>query len=140
MGELHELRLRHNKFTDNLDVYIEEVIDDNQALLDLNRKQLKEEHKDVFDYPIEPPYSYLTAQKKGFSTPDLYDTGRMFDEMTIEAKGTAFFINSGVEYARDLKDKYGAGTFGIARSMQSIAKEITTDALGQIYIKLVYKR
>lgn len=139
MGALHDFRLRHNQFTQNIDGYVSGIIDDNQDLLNLNREQLKEEHKTAKDQFITPKYSRNYAIKKGFTTPDLYVTGLMFNEMSIETKGQQFTINSGVDYAPGLVEKYGSDIFGIAISKQPKAKQITTKELAAQYKKVCYK-
>jgi len=139
MGALHDFRLRHNQFTQNIDGYVSGIIDDNQDLLDLNREQLKEEHKTAKDQFIIPKYSKNYAKRKGFTTPDLYVTGLMFKEMTIESKGQQFTINSGVDYAPGLIEKYSSDIFGIAISKRDQAKQITTRELADQYKKVCYK-
>ena len=140
MGEVHELRLRSKRFTENINLYIESVVDDNQELIDLNRKQLKDEHKTKKDQPIRPEYSKVTATLKGFRTPDLYDTGEMQRTLTIQAtKDGNYYIDPTVDYGRSLIERYSEDIFGIARSLQSQAKAITSKALAQLYKELVIK-
>jgi len=138
MGKLHDFTVKHNRFTQDIDIYVNGIIDDNQELLNLNREQLKEEHKTAKDQFIIPKYSKAYAKKKGFSTPDLYVSGDMFKAMSIEAKGQQFTINSSVDYAPKLEDQYSSDIFGIAPSNQGKAKQITTEELGKQYKEIVY--
>jgi len=138
MGQFHELRLRHNRFVEQLDITVQDVINDNQELLDLNRKQLKVEHKTVQDAPIRPEYSPWYARLKGFKTPDLYATGETHKTLQIEATGTAYHIKGTTDQSPDLEKKYGE-VFGIAKSMLNDAKSITTAAISKIYRNLVFK-
>lgn len=138
MGKLHDFTIKHNRFTQDIESYVEGIIDDNQELLNLNREQLKEEHKTAKDQFIVPKYSKNYAKKKGFSTPDLYVTGDMFKAMSIEAKGQQFTINSSVDYAPKLEEWYSSDIFGIAPSKQAKAKRITTEELANQYKKIVY--
>jgi hypothetical protein len=138
MGALHDFATRHHKFTENIENYVEGIIDDNQALLDLNREQLKQEHKTAKDQFISPKYSKNYAKLKGFTIPDLYVTGDMFKAMTIEAKAQQFEINSGADYAGKLVDQYGSDIFGIAPTKQKRAKQITTEELSKQYKSLCY--
>ena len=140
MGAFHELAVRHNNFVKNIDSYVEGAVDDNNALLDLNREQLNEEHKNKLDQPITPPYSYLTAQIKGFKTPNLYDTGELFDSLTIEAKGKSYFVKGHTDYTPKLLEKYGKDIFGIAKSKQPAAKKITTKELANAYKQSVFNK
>jgi len=139
MGQFHELRVRHNRFVDQIDTTIEDVINDNQALLDLNRRQLKEEHKDTLDRLIKPEYSPWYARLKGFKTPDLYDTGETHKTLMIEAKDDQFNITGTTDQSPALVKKYGP-VFGIAKSMFDDAKSITTVAIAKIYRNLVFKK
>lgn len=136
---VHELRINSNKFVENLDSYVESVIDDNEELLNLNRKQLKEEHKTKKDQPISPEYVAWYARLKGFRTPDLFVTGELYRSMTIEAKGNQYDIKGHTDYTKKLIDKYTGDIFGIAISMQSQAKKLTTEALSKLYRRFVFK-
>ena len=136
-----ELRQRSNRFTENIDIYIENVIDDNQALIDLNREQLHNEHKTANDQPITPQYSKWYAAIKGFSTPDLYATGETQRTLTIEAtRDGQFYIDGHTEQTPELMEKYGEDIFGIARSRRSQAKAITTEAMAKLYKEIVLQR
>ncbi len=138
MGQFHELRTRHNRFVEQLDLTIQDVINDNQSLLDLNRKQLKDEHKDTLDRLIKPEYSPWYARLKGFKTPDLFATGETHKTLMIEATGDQFNIKGTTDQAPGLEKKYGP-VFGIAKSMLNDAKSITTVAIAKIYRTLVFK-
>ncbi len=138
MGAVSELRKRSNKFVADLQAHIEAAVDDNQQLLNLNKSQLKDEHATINDSPILPPYSNEYAALKGFRTPDLYFSGDLFKSMTIEAKGTQYIIEGHTDYTEKLKAKY-KGIFGVAKSKQSIAKQITTKLLAQFYKAEVIK-
>lgn len=140
MGALHDFAVKHHKFVENIDSYIEGIIDDNQELLNLNRSQLKEEHKTAKDQFIAPKYTRNYAKFKGFTIPDLYLTGDMFEAMSIEAKGQQFTINSSVDYAPKLIEQYGADIFGIAKTKQDQAKQITTDELAKQYREVCYTK
>lgn len=134
MGAVHELRLRSNRFVQDLPVYIEGVIDDNEALIDLNRKQLKEEHATTLDQPIRPPYSKSYAEMKGFKTPDLYFTGELFASLTIRStKEGKYYIDGHTDYTDKLIGQYTEKIFGIAKSKEKEAQKITTQELAQAY-------
>lgn len=140
MGQVHELRMRSNSFVTNLQSYIESIVDDNQRLLDLNRKQLRVEHKTAKDKPITPPYSSWTASLKGFRTPDLYDTGELQRTLVIEAtKDGHYYISGTTDYTGSLMERYTEDIFGIAPSMQKEAQSITAAELRDLYQKTVLK-
>lgn len=136
---VHELRIKSNRFVENIDSYIESVIDDNQELLDLNREQLKDEHKTTKDQPIRPKYSKGYAALKGFDTPDIYLTGELQKTMIIEAtKDRQFYVRPTVEYGFKIIEQYGEEIFGIAKSKLTRAKQITTALLSKIYKQSVF--
>lgn len=147
MGAVHEFRLRHNEFTKNLPAYIEGAIDDNEALIDLNRKQLKDEHATTLDQPIQPPYSKGYAKLKGFKTPDLYLTGELFAGLTIRSaevkasplKGN-YYIDGHTDYTPKLIGQYTEKIFGIAKSKQAQAQNITTKEIAEAYRSAVYTK
>jgi hypothetical protein len=112
---------------------IKEIITDNQALLDLNRSQLRDEHKTKLDKAITPPYSKNYATLKGFKTPDLYVTGAMFKAMKLRKSRDGYVITSLVDYAVKLIEKYTPDIFGIAKSKQTEAYAITTPELTKRY-------
>lgn len=140
MGLLHDFATRHHKFVENIDSYIESIIDDNQELLNLNRSQLKDEHKTAKDQFVAPKYTRNYAKFKGFTIPDLYVTGDMFKAMSIEAKGQQFTINSSVDHAPKLVEQYGVDIFGIAKTKQAEAKQITTEELAKQYKEVCYTK
>jgi hypothetical protein len=140
MGKLHDFTVKHNRFVENIDSYVEGIIDDNQELLNLNREQLKEEHKTAKDAFIVPKYSPGYAKQKGFSTPDLFVTGDMFKSMSIESKGSQFKISSSVDYTEKLVDQYSGDIFGIAPTKQTKAKQITTTELTKQYKSSCYSQ
>lgn len=137
MGRIHDIRLRSDRFIEQIDSYIETVIDDNQDLLNLNREQLKEEHSTKKGQPIRPRYSKWYAEFKGFETPDLYLTGETQETLTIEAKGKQFNIEGHTEQVPKLIDKYGADIFGIPNARTNEAKNITTKAIADLFKKHV---
>lgn len=139
MGKVHELRIRSNRFIMDLDNVIKSIVTDNEQLLNLNREQLKDEHKNKLDEFIQPPYSRNYAIWKGFSTPNLYVTGNMFSKMKLRTTRNGYIITSLVEYTQKLTDEYGYGldVFGIALSKQNEAYQITTPLLTDEYRKKV---
>ena len=139
MGQFHELRLRSNSFVSQIDSYIESIVDDNEALLDLNRRQLKEEHKTAKGKPVSPQYSRSYAAFKGFKTPNLFLTGEFQRAFTIEAKGKAFNISSSDDKTEKLTDKYGTDIFGISKEDQQDAQAITIKELAKVYKKVVFQ-
>ena len=134
MGKLHDFATRHHKFTESIEGRLVNIVDGNQDLLNLNREQLKEEHKTSKGVPVSPNYrSDEYAKMKGFKTPDLYLTGKMFESMILETDGKTFEINSSVDYTPKLIEQYGSEIFGIAKTKQKTAKQITTKELTNQY-------
>ena len=141
MGKLHEFAVKHAAFVKSMDGRIVNIIDGNQNLLNLNRAQLKKEHKTSADVSVSPKYrSAEYARMKGFTIPDLYLTGAMFKAMTLQADGKTFEINSLVPYAPKLINQYGDEIFGIPKSKQPAAKQITTNDLAKQYKAACYSK
>ena len=140
MGKVHDLRVRSNRFVMDMENVIKSIITDNQALLDLNRSQLKDEHKTKLDQPITPPYSRTYAEWKGFKTPDLYVTGAMFNTMKLRKSREGYVITSLVEYTKKLTEQYGMDIFGIAISKQTEAHSITTPLIAEQYKTKVFTK
>jgi len=86
MGAFHNLRLRHNKFVDNIDNYTDSVVNGNKDLVNLNIENL-EQSLSTKDSPITPKYAKSTAKYKGFVYPYLHDTGDIYKSIPISANG-----------------------------------------------------
>ena len=141
MGAVHELRIRSNNFVAALDNTIIMIVNEHQEeLVNLNREQLKDEHKTALDQPITPPYSTTTKSYKGFSTPDLFDTGTMQASMKIRVNKGFYSIMAFTDYVPKLLAQYGKNIFGIAPSKQDKAKAVTTKALQESYRKNVVRK
>ena len=138
MGAVHEFRVRHNKFVDNLPSYIEGVVDDNKELLDLNREQLMSGRKSSGKYL--PAYSNRSVEEFGKPTGPilLYDTGEFPESFTITAKGSAYDIQGDDLY--DLAKTYGQDIYGIAKWNQPNAKQITSKSIAEQYKEIVYTK
>jgi len=107
------------------------------VLVDLNRKQMLAS-KDANDTTITPKYSASYAALKGFSNPNLKDTGAFQKDMYLIAKENEFFINSIDDKAPALESRYGSDIFGIAPSNEPIAKREASNNLFSIYKKEVW--
>lgn len=137
MGAFHNLRIRHNKFVENIDNYAESVINGNKSLVNLNIENL-EQSLSTKDSVITPKYAKSTASYKGFVYPDLHDTGDLYKSLNIEANKSEYTIFGTVPYFEDLLNRY-KNAFGVAKSKQPKAKNITTSLLGKLYKKIVFK-
>lgn len=135
---IHEIRVRSNKFIENLQSYIEGVVDDNQDLLNLNREQLLDGKKSSGKYM--PAYSNRSVDE--FNKPPgpirLFDSGDFHGSFTIESKGSTFDIKGTDLYG--LEDRFGMDIYGISKANQPKAKQITTKQLSEDYKKAVLNR
>lgn len=139
MGAVHEFRLRHNEFVKNLPAYIEGAIDDNEALIDLNRKQLLEGRKASGKYL--PAYSDRSVEEFGKPTGPimLYDTGDFHGSFTIAAtKDKNYYVKGYDIYG--LAERFGEDIYGIAKWNQPTAKKITTAEIAASYRSAVYTK
>jgi len=73
---IHELRVRSNEFVANLDQHIAAVVNFNEDLEELSRKQLKDNRR-ADDTAISPDYSPLYADWKRTFHPQSYGDGRV---------------------------------------------------------------
>ena len=137
MGSLHEFRLRHNQFTQNIDGYVSGIIDDNQDLLNLNREQLLDGKK--ANGNAMPKYSNVSVEVYGKPTGPirLFDTGDFHKSFTIATSGSTFSITGEDLYG--LESRFGSDIYGIAKTKQPKAKQITTKELAAQYKKVCYK-
>jgi hypothetical protein len=138
-----QLKERSNKFVAQLDTHIAEIVNFNEDLEELNRKQLRES-KLADGNNISRPYSRRYAIWKQHFYPQSYTgkvnlllTGTLYQSLEIKARGrNEYFINTDVSYGADLFDKYG-NYLGIAPENQPKAQEITGKLLAEKYNKLV---
>lgn len=106
----------------NFDMYVEEVIRDNeQIIINLNRqdqlynKGITSTSKDISSYR---PYKSLTIkikQEKGQPTDrvTLRDRGDFYEGFYVRYFEGGFLINSTDDKTQELKDKYGQDIFGL---------------------------
>lgn len=147
MLTIRKLRVNSNKFIQNLDKHIREIVDFNERLEQLNKNQLKNSMLST-GAPIEPPYSnpYRDWKSRNFpesigdGRPNLFLTGKLYNNMDIRIKTSGRFeISSTVPYILRLSRKYTDKIFGISPDNQPIAKSITTQMLSEIWQREVLK-
>lgn len=147
--KLHELRLKSDKFTANIEQRIEESIlfAENQ-IVDLNREQMKNRQVDSKDNDM-PEYSSKWKSIKGLTYWNLFQKGNFHRAMFLSVKYpsyeistrdrklpkilalAAFKLNGTIEAAKNK-------IFGIAPSNRDKAKQITTKAFAQKYKSQVF--
>lgn len=107
---------------DMIDAFDEAMSDTKvrEEVLDVNREQMRLKGEDSEGKKLRPKYVPATQKRKKrlgsktTPTPDLYDTGKMQDEMELKKTGRGeYSISSPVEYVRYNYDRYGQ-FFGIA--------------------------
>jgi len=136
---IHKLRKRSNEFVKKLNEHQAEAIDESkEELIKINQKQLQASTL-ADGKAITPLYSLAYAKKKGYSNPDLYDTGEMYRQMDVitdETKGS-YFITS---FAKHTKYLYRYGKiFGIAPKNLPVAANSTVERLKRLWYVLVVK-
>ncbi len=140
---IRQLRERSNKFVAELDSTIAEIVNYNEDLEELNRKQLRQS-KLADDKAITPFYSPLYAEYKRTFYPssyadgkvNLFLTGDFYKSLEIKAKGKEYAITSDDSKALKLARKYGQIT-GIAPSNQPEAQKIVGEKLAEKYKQIV---
>ena len=140
---IHELRVRSNEFVANLDQHIAAVVNFNEDLEELNRKQLKDNRR-ADDTAISPDYSPLYADWKRTFHPQSYGDGRVnlflsgdfYKSLEIRARGDEYLITSDISYALKLARKYGNIT-GISPKSQPAAQKIVVPLLREKFRQTV---
>jgi hypothetical protein len=128
-----------------LDTIIAGIVNYNEELEELNRKQLRESRL-ADDRPISPDYSPHYAHFKRTFYPQSYADGKvnlylfgdLYRSLEIKARGQEYLITTDVPYSLKLAKKYGQYT-GIAPSNQPEAQRITGKKLADKYNEMVLK-
>lgn len=138
VSQVNELRKRINKYVQDLDNHIAEVVDGNDELADLNRKQMSESKLSdgsTIGRSYSPGYAAWKAANFGYSGPvNLKLTGDLYKSLTFKTTSGKYNVLTGVPYALGLLAKYG-DYLGIAPENQKAAFEITVPALRKIFIR-----
>lgn len=133
--KLETLAQRSNEFVSKLDLYKELAVRfSEKILLEINKSQLSFSSLSTGQI-IAPPYSPSYAKQKGFSNPNLEDTGDFKNAMFLKVKGNEYFISSTDWKTPILISKYSLFIFGIFN--KPLAMEVTTKELGKLYINKV---
>ncbi len=140
---IHQLRKRSNTFVANMEYYINEVVEHNEDLINLNRKQLdnSKTSKDgalINSRTGSNKYTPDYARKKGYQYPDLKVTGHFRNEMDIiYTEPKDYFLTSYAAVSKHLMKMYTPNIFGISVKNQKTAQGITTNLLSIKYKRLV---
>ena len=133
-----ELAKKLNNFVGNLDNIIANVVNFNEELENLNKKQLSE-GKLSTGAAISPLYSRRYAIWKAHFYPHNYKagivnlklTGEFYKNLEIKGDSKSYEILSLTPYSAKLVSKYGNAIFNIAPENQPKAKQITTKLISQ---------
>jgi len=80
--------------------------------------------------PITPPYVAQTARRKGFSTPNLYNTGDFFQGIGVLVENRVVTVNSDVDYTKWIENRYGTDIWGLDQeNMEKFVNETLLPAL-----------
>ena len=135
MGQFNNLVKRSDEFVKKLDGWLDiATLNSKGLLLELNKQQLSIS-KTSTGQTITPAYSPNYAAQKGFSNPDLKDTGDFYAAMFFSVQAGKYLISSTDFKTALLVNKYSAAIFGIFN--KSLAQVITTEELSKLYIKNV---
>ena len=142
---IRELAQRSSDFVANIDTIIASIVDFNEDLEDLNRKQLRGS-KLADGSVISRSYSIRYAWYKQKYFPSSYAdgkvnlllTGDLYKSLELRASGREYSIMTDRPYAAGLYDKYG-NFLGIAPENQPEAQRITGEKLAEKYKQMVLK-
>lgn len=140
-----ELKERSNAFIAAIDNHVESIVNYNERIEELNRKQLRES-KLANGNPITPPYRRRYAMWKSHYFPgsygdgkvNLFLTGRLYGSLELTARGDEYQVNTDVPYAAGLYDKY-SNYLGIAPENQPEAQRIVGELLVEKYTQSVLR-
>lgn len=141
VSQISELRKRSNQFVANLQVYIGDVIDHNERLLQLNKAQLKSSKTSkggplVNSKTGSPYYTAPYARKKGYRSPDLFVSGDFYKQMDILFKEpNEYDIVDYAKVTKYLVEMYTNEIFGIQDKKK--AQKIVVLQLRALFVKKV---
>lgn len=144
MGKVHELRLRHNRFVNDLNSNVEIALETvNEQITDINRGQLLQSENALGEplFNEKTKSTKLTpayAKRTGKTTPNLYLKGDFQGDMFSDFRlPNEYYIQSEDPKQGFLMKMY-KNIFGIAKKNQRIAQFITTTAIMKRYKREVY--
>ncbi len=148
MGEVHELRVRHDRYMQNVNVHKAEAIQSvDNRLIDMNKSQLLNSmdsknkpliHKGTGSPNLTVAYSLRTRKQ----TPNLFLIGNFQRGMFLDINENAqtWFIDSTDFKNGILTTNYGKNIFGIPNSRHREAKALTGAAGARRYKRLVLNK
>lgn len=102
----------------NIEDICEEIAEENSVeFIKLQQEQMKEGKLNTGS-PITPNYTASYAKKKGFSTPNLYNTGEFYKSMNVLVNRNTFAITSAVPYEQYLEKRYTTDIWGLDEENQ----------------------
>ena len=142
--KISQLRKRSNKFVKELPTIIEGVVNGNKDLLNINKAQLWAS-KTNKDQRLTPKYSnsYRAWKQRNFPSsynggnPNAFLSGKLHNDMEIDAKGSKYDITSKAEYSKFVNQHFKNGLYGIAPSNQKQAQSITSKLIANEYRRKV---
>ncbi len=132
-----ELHRKIQFIIDNFDRIIIETLEENETFIkSLIQGQLKKGQKKSGN--ITPKYSNPYAKKKGFTTPDLFDTGEFYNNIFTNAVAGVIEVdsirkNKGFNVAENLEERYGSEIYELnEKSIEDLRAHI----IPQIQLKI----
>lgn len=135
---IHALRKRSDKFVKDINKHkIAAIKTSEKVLVKLNQEQFQAS-KLATGKKFTPLYSDPYAKRKGYSKPDLFVTGNMYDKMEVETKSDGSYeIDSTASYTKYLL-WYGK-IFGIMPANIPKASKALVLAMQKLWFSLVVK-
>jgi len=135
MGQIANIRKRSNDFVRSINVHIAMAIESkDEDIVDFNRAQMLQSKRSD-NQTITPRYTPRYAAFKGISNPNLLLTGEFQGEMflNVNENDESYFIGSFDSKAMILVDRYSDKIFGLNKTHQVLARQLTTAELARTY-------
>lgn len=148
MQKLHEIRIRSDRFINDINLHITESIRSvDKSLLNMNKRQLLESkdssgnpliHKQTGSPNLSLYYSIKTKKQK----PNLFLSGDFQRNMffDINENNLNWVTSSSDSKTGILVENYGSNIFGIPSNRQGEAKLLTGSAFAKRYKQFVLKK
>ena len=113
MATVPEMIERFERLRGELPVLVDMSVEDTaKEFGELNRDQWRNS-KTKENTPILPAYSKAYAKRKGFSNPDLKNTGDFYAGYRLQVINNELIEDSDVDYAQYIERRYGPSIWGL---------------------------
>ena len=123
------------------EIVISVAADQANLIAELNEERIGEDNRFLSGAFITPDYLKSTQKRKGFKTPDLYETGAFLSDITVEIIGDSLRVYSrDRKYEQGLISKYekDGDLFGLSENGKDIVANAMMPDLINEFRKIVF--